>query len=174
MRLRDFIRLLIFQKRISLREFSRRSCVRRQSIIRFLEGGNLHLKNLEKVLLALGYHLQIRFNDTQEKKEIESRLNQRLHLNKVALVRFCKKHGVRFLAIYGSVLREDFYAKSDIDILLDFHKRLTYFDLLGLEEELQHLFRTKHPVHIITIGGLSPIIAEEVMNHSEVIYAKAA
>ncbi len=35
------------------------------------------------------------------------------------LARLCQKHGIRRLALFGSVLRDDFDADSDVDVLID-------------------------------------------------------
>ena len=34
---------------------------------------------------------------------------------------FCRRHGVRELSLFGSVLREDFRPDSDVDVMLEFH-----------------------------------------------------
>ena len=33
---------------------------------------------------------------------------------------FCKRHHIRRLALFGSVLRDDFRPKSDVDVLVEF------------------------------------------------------
>ena len=33
---------------------------------------------------------------------------------------FCRKHHIRKLSLFGSVLREDFHDNSDIDVLVEF------------------------------------------------------
>ncbi len=36
------------------------------------------------------------------------------------IVDFCHRHHIQKLALFGSVLREDFHADSDIDVLVEF------------------------------------------------------
>ena len=34
---------------------------------------------------------------------------------------FCRENGIRRLALFGSILRDDFGPDSDIDVLVEFH-----------------------------------------------------
>jgi predicted nucleotidyltransferase len=36
------------------------------------------------------------------------------------LAAFCRRHGVRRLSLFGSVLRSDFAPESDVDVLVEF------------------------------------------------------
>jgi predicted nucleotidyltransferase len=38
------------------------------------------------------------------------------------IAEFCKRNHIRRLALFGSVLREDFRSDSDVDILVEFEK----------------------------------------------------
>ena len=55
---------------------------------------------------------------------------------------FCERWQVTELALFGSVLRDDFGPDSDIDVLVAFKDgaRHTLFDLSRMEEELKTLF----------------------------------
>ena len=55
---------------------------------------------------------------------------------------YCRRWGVRELALFGSVLRDDFRPDSDIDVLVTFEPgvRRTLFDLGAMQEELEALF----------------------------------
>lgn len=78
------------------------------------------------------------------------------------------------LALFGSVLRDDFAKESDIDILVDFEKPIGFFDLANFEADLRQLFHTSHPLDVVTVKSLSPLMAGNVINSSEVVYDKAA
>ena len=56
---------------------------------------------------------------------------------------FCERWQVTELALFGSVLRDDFRPDSDIDVLIAFSDgaRHTLFDMVHMEEELKALFR---------------------------------
>ena len=38
-----------------------------------------------------------------------------------ALAAFCRRHGIRRLALFGSALGEAFGPESDVDLLVEFH-----------------------------------------------------
>lgn len=78
------------------------------------------------------------------------------------------------LAIYGSLLGTEFRETSDIDLVVDLKESVTMFELIDMERELQRVLQTTHQIHLVTVNGLSPVLADEVLNTAEVIYAKAA
>ena len=43
-----------------------------------------------------------------------------VNLPRDAIARFCRQHHIRKLALFGSVLRDDFGADSDVDVLVEF------------------------------------------------------
>ena len=55
--------------------------------------------------------------------------------------RICQRFGVRRLEVFGSVLRNDFSAESDVDFVVEFdHSRPDAFDqYFGLKEALESL-----------------------------------
>ena len=54
------------------------------------------------------------------------------------LADFCRRWQIAELAVFGSVLRDDYHAASDVDILVDFQPdaRHSIFDVIRMEEEL--------------------------------------
>lgn len=86
------------------------------------------------------------------------------------LAEFSKRHHIRKLALFGSILRDDFSLDSDIDILVEFEHGHTpgFFELMKMEEELTNLFgRT---VDLRTPQDLSRYFRDEVMATAEVQY----
>ncbi len=69
-------------------------------------------------------------------------MNSQISMSRNDISIFCRKHGVRSLAIFGSAVREDFGPDSDIDLLVDFEidrtPRLTV--LAEMERELSGTF----------------------------------
>ena len=55
---------------------------------------------------------------------------------------FCRKWKIEELALFGSVLREDFDAeKSDIDVLITFQPDVVWgWDLVEMKDELESIF----------------------------------
>ena len=53
---------------------------------------------------------------------IRKRMNpkEKVRIPEEKLAQFCRKHHIRKLALFGSVLRDDFAATSDVDVLVEF------------------------------------------------------
>jgi len=85
---------------------------------------------------------------------------------------FCKRHHIRKLALFGSVLREDFRADSDVDVLVEFEPGHTVglLRMAGLEMELSEALGRK--VDLRTPAELSRYFRDEVAQASEVQYAE--
>lgn len=55
---------------------------------------------------------------------------------------FCQRHGIVRLALFGSVLRDDFRPDSDIDVLVEFGADSIpdFFRYIDMQDELGHIF----------------------------------
>ena len=97
----------------------------------------------------------------------------RLPINRDNLAAFCRKHRIRRLALFGSVLRDDFGPASDIDVLVEFlpGTRMGLIRLAGLELELGQLLGRR--VDLNTPGCLSPHFRARVLAEAEVQYVAA-
>ena len=86
---------------------------------------------------------------------------------------FCQKNHIYKLAIFGSVLKEDFHTESDIDFLVEFEKGHTpgFIRLADMEIELSKLLGGKK-VDIRTPEDLSKYFRYEVISSSEVKYVQ--
>lgn len=68
----------------------------------------------------------------------------RVPVPQAALADFCRQHHIRRLALFGSVLREDFRPDSDVDVLVEFEEGHTPgFAFAGMEQELSALIGRK-------------------------------
>jgi predicted nucleotidyltransferase len=96
----------------------------------------------------------------------------RIPIPREDLARFCRRNHIRRLAVFGSVLREDFTPMSDIDVLVEFEPGrapgLRYF---ALEKELGELLGRK--VDLNTRGFLSPYFLDEVLAEARDLYVAA-
>jgi hypothetical protein len=83
---------------------------------------------------------------------------------------FCRKHHIRKLSLFGSVLRDDFRPDSDVDVLVEFEPGQTpgYFDLAGMEQELTDLLGRKADLR--TEAELSKYFRAEVVREAEPYY----
>lgn len=89
-----------------------------------------------------------------------------IHLN--------KRNHVRKLSFFGSALRKNFTAESDIDILVEFDSANvpSYFSLIRLEEELSSMFNGRK-VDLRTPMELSRYFRNDVLKTAEVIYIES-
>ena len=94
----------------------------------------------------------------------------RIDIQKDKLAAFCRKHHIRKLALFGSVLREDFRPGSDVDVLVEFEpvRPIGLIRLVGIERELSALLG--RPVDLNTEGFLSPYFRDEVLREAETHY----
>jgi predicted nucleotidyltransferase len=72
-----------------------------------------------------------------------------------------QKYGVRSLALFGSVARDESGPESDVDLLVEFDRPVGYFGLFALQDHLESLFGCK--VDLGTPESLKPRIRERVM-----------
>ena len=79
---------------------------------------------------------------------------------------FCRKHHIRRLALFGSVLRDDFTDESDIDILVEFEpEHMPGLEFFTLQRELSEILGRQ--VDLNTPGFLSPYFRDEVLAEAE-------
>ena len=79
-----------------------------------------------------------------------------------------KKHGVKSISIFGSYLRGEETAKSDIDLLVEFNEVKSIFDLVGIELEISEELGIK--VDLITKDSVSPYLIDTIMNEAKLIF----
>jgi len=96
-----------------------------------------------------------------------------LSIPRAEIAAFCRAHGIRRFAIFGSALRGDFGPESDIDVLVDFAPGRTpgLLGIAGMEIELSALFGGCR-VDLRTPEDLSRSFRQEVLDTAEVQYAQ--
>ena len=95
-----------------------------------------------------------------------------LGISESDLAALCGKWKVRELALFGSILREDFSASSDVDVLVSFDPAATWsgWDLMAMKAELEALF--DRPVDLVEKEALrNPWRKREILSTCEVLYA---
>lgn len=102
-------------------------------------------------------------------------MNPKLDIPQENLAEFCRRWMIEEFALFGSVLREDFTADSDVDVLVSFQAeaKWTLFDLASMREELKAIFGRE--VDLLTRGGLEAsrnyLRREAILAGAEIIYA---
>jgi len=121
-------------------------------------------------LLALTYHGRpLPWNMHEGLPTMNSR---NIKLDSQKLAEFCRRHRIRRLSLFGSVLRDDFQFDSDVDVLVEFQPGYTPgLQFFALDEELSPIFGG-HKVDLATPASLYPRIRKRVLESAEVVYAE--
>jgi len=77
---------------------------------------------------------------------------------------FCRRHQIRRLSLFGSILREDFGPDSDIDLLVKPGERVSSWFPAGLIRELEQALGRQ--VDVVTDNGLNPYLRDTVMKEA--------
>jgi len=87
------------------------------------------------------------------------------------LAAICERFAVERLEVFGSTVRGDFRADSDVDLLVEFRSgcRVGMLHLAGLQIELQGLFGVG--VDLVPRKGLKPAIRDAVLGEARGLYA---
>jgi predicted nucleotidyltransferase len=96
-----------------------------------------------------------------------------IFVDKKSIAEFCQKNHIRRLALFGSVLREDFHPESDVDVLVDFEPAHVpgLFGIARMERELSAIFGGRK-VDLRTAEDLSRYFRQDVLREAEVQYAQ--
>ncbi len=98
-------------------------------------------------------------------------MSPQLRFDRGKLAQFARRHQVRRLAFFGSVLRDDFGPESDVDVLVDFDAgaRIGLLGMAALELELAEIIGRR--VDLRTPQDLSRYFRDEILSTAEVLYA---
>ena len=96
----------------------------------------------------------------------------RVQIPRDQIADFCRRSHIRRLALFGSVIRDDFTPDSDVDILVEFQPgRTPGFAFFDMERELSEIVGRK--VDLNTPNELSKYFRQEVLDEAEDIYVAA-
>jgi predicted nucleotidyltransferase len=101
-------------------------------------------------------------------------VNAVIESHQVEIADFCRRWGVTELAVFGSVLRDDFGPASDLDVLvsLDDSSRHTLFDLHHMQEDLGLIFRRE--VDLVSRRGIerssNHIRRQAILESAQTVY----
>ena len=100
-------------------------------------------------------------------------MSPRISIDRDAISAFCVRHHIARLALFGSVLRDDFRADSDVDVLVEFQPgHVPGFDFITIERELSQLFQGRR-VDMVTPKFLNARIRHQVLTSAEPLYVAA-
>ena len=99
-----------------------------------------------------------------------------ISVDKKELQKFCKDNGIKKLALFGSVIREDFGPKSDVDVLVEFQQGRVpdLFQFVGIQDALSTIFSGRK-VDLVTYKALREGNRKnDILRTAEVFYETAA
>jgi len=96
----------------------------------------------------------------------------RIPIPQAQIAAFCRRHHIRRLSLFGSVLRDDFGPDSDVDVLVEFEPGHTPgFGFVALERELSQLLGRR--VDLNTPQSLSRYFRDRALSEAETCYDAA-
>ena len=104
-------------------------------------------------------------------------MSARIDIPKDEIAAFCRRNRILRMALFGSVLRDDFSPESDIDLLVEFEPdaRIGYIGLAGLEIELGEVLGRRADLH--TLDGIQSsrnwLLRDEILGSTEAVYEQA-
>lgn len=97
-------------------------------------------------------------------------MKTRIPIDQKKIADFCRRNHIRRLALFGSVLRDDFRPDSDVDVLVEFEGGypVGFFEMVGMELELSEILKRK--VDLRTPAELSRYFRQKVLESAQVQY----
>jgi predicted nucleotidyltransferase len=97
-----------------------------------------------------------------------------LELPGAQLAAYCRSNQIAYLAPFGSAVRGELRADSDVDLLVDFAPgaRIGFLALARMQRELSDLLR--RPVDLVPRSSLKAVIRDEVLRSARVLYTEEA
>ena len=93
-----------------------------------------------------------------------------IDFSREVLEAICRRRAVKRLALFGSVLRDDFGPDSDVDVLIEFREDFEGKQIYRIFDELEELFGGRR-VDLVDPKQLSPRIKRYVLENVEELYA---
>lgn len=94
-----------------------------------------------------------------------------LSIDETTIKEIASRYRIKELSVFGSCIRDDFHASSDVDIVIEFFnsKEISLFDLMDIQEYLEAKLSRK--VDIVEPKGIrNPIRKKIIMESKEILY----
>jgi predicted nucleotidyltransferase len=97
-------------------------------------------------------------------------MSPHVSIDRDAVSAFCQRHHIAQLALFGSVLRDDFGPDSDVDVLVEFEAgHVPGFNFVSIEREFSGLLRGRG-VDMVTPKFLNFRIRDQILSSAESLY----
>jgi hypothetical protein len=99
-------------------------------------------------------------------------MQTRIPIDSDQLAEVCRRHHIKKLWLFGSVLREDFRADSDVDVIVEFEpgQHIGFFKLFGIEEALSQVLGGRKIDLCTSPRLLNRWIKDQVMAEAQLHY----
>jgi hypothetical protein len=88
------------------------------------------------------------------------------------IAEFCRRNRIRRLALFGSILRDDFTPASDVDVLVEFEPEARVgWDFFRMQDDLSQILGRR--VDLNTPAELSRYVRDEVLREARELYVAA-
>ena len=100
-------------------------------------------------------------------------MSAKIDIPKDEIAAFCQRNRIRRMALFGSVLRDDFTPESDVDVLVEFEPSQTPgLEFITMQDELSEILGRQVDLH--TFEGVESsrnwLLREEILSSVEVQY----
>jgi len=100
-------------------------------------------------------------------------MSPHISIDREAVSAFCRRHHIARLALFGSVLRDDFRSDSDIDVLVEFQPgHVPGLRFVSIEREFSELLHGRR-IDMVTPKFLNARIRDQVLTTAEPLYVAA-
>lgn len=93
---------------------------------------------------------------------------KRIEAFKARIMPILAAYDVAKAAFFGSIVRDDFTAKSDIDILVEFNGRKSLLDIIGMEQDIED--KIGRDVDLLTYKSLHRLLKDNILAEQVPIY----
>lgn len=99
-------------------------------------------------------------------------MSSHLSIDRAAVSEFCERHHIARLALFGSVIRDDFRPESDIDVLVAFRPGIRAgLAFIRMPDERSAVLGRTADLH--TPAGLPKYLRDQVLREAEPLYVAA-
>lgn len=100
-------------------------------------------------------------------------MSPHVSIDRDAVSAFCQRHHIKRLALFGSVLGDDFGPDSDVDVLVEFQAgHVPGLNFVSIEREFSRMLHGRR-VDMVTPKFLNPRIRAQVLSSAELLYVAA-
>ncbi len=94
----------------------------------------------------------------------------RIDFSQEQLEAICRRRAVKRLALFGSVVRDDFGPESDVDILIEFRDDFEGRQVYKIYDELTELFGGRR-VDLVEVAFVNRRIREAILEEAQDVFA---